>query len=127
MPPRPDQFRASLPVDLDEAHLAEQSGGDQELAREVLALFVSRAPVLLARIAEGGPDARDAAHALKGAALALGAWQVATAAEAVERAAAEGRPYPLDSLAAAVFDACRSATLLLQRAGGPLAFGRSVA
>lgn len=127
MQSRPERPLADCTVDIDEAHLAEQSGGDQELAREVLSLFMGRAPVLLSRIAAGSADARDAAHALKGTALALGAWRVAAVAETAERAAAEGFRPPLDDLATAISGACAAAARLLQRSGGPLAIGRSVA
>ena len=72
-------------IDLD--HLALQTGGDQELERELLALFAQQC-VRHLRTIHHGDDARtrmDAAHTLKGAARAIGAWQVADAADAIER------------------------------------------
>jgi HPt (histidine-containing phosphotransfer) domain-containing protein len=75
------------PQILDAAHLARQTFGDHELEREVLGLFDEQCGRLLPIIsAEGEAEARaDAAHTLKGAARAVGAWRVAEAAEAVER------------------------------------------
>ena len=76
-------------IDLD--HLALQTGGDQELERELLALFAQQCVRHLRTIHNGG-DAKtrmDAAHTLKGAARAIGAWQVADAADAIERHIAE--------------------------------------
>ncbi|WP_248306884.1 Hpt domain-containing protein [Bosea sp. AAP35] len=76
-------------IDLD--HLARQTGGDQELERELLALFAQQCVRQLRSIHQA-PDAgsrMDAAHTLKGAALAIGAWQVADAADAIERLTAE--------------------------------------
>jgi HPt (histidine-containing phosphotransfer) domain-containing protein len=116
-----------LSADFDVAHLAAQSGGDQDVAREVLSLFVARAPALLSRIADGGADARDAAHALKGAALAIGAWRVAAAAEATEAAAAASLRPPCAELASAVSAACAEALRLLQNPRGPLAMSGTVA
>ncbi|KPH80458.1 MULTISPECIES: Hpt domain-containing protein [Bosea] len=76
-------------IDLD--HLALQTGGDQDLERELLALFAQQC-VRHLRTIHNGDDARtrmDAAHTLKGAARAIGAWQVADAADAIERHLAE--------------------------------------
>ena len=72
-------------IDLD--HLAVQTGGDLELERELLALFAQQCVRHLRTIHQAA-DARtrmDAAHTLKGAARAIGAWQVADAADAIER------------------------------------------
>lgn len=73
------------PIDL--VHLARQTGGDHALERELLALFAQQCVRHLRTIHAAG-DARmriDAAHTLKGAAQAIGAWQVAEAADAIER------------------------------------------
>jgi HPt (histidine-containing phosphotransfer) domain-containing protein len=72
---------------IDLEHLARQTGGDHELERELLCLFAQQCVRHLRTIHAGG-DARtrmDAAHTLKGAAQAIGAWTVAEAAEAMER------------------------------------------
>lgn len=72
---------------IDLVHLARQTGGDQDLERELLALFAQQC-VRHLRTIHAAEDARirmDAAHTLKGAALAIGAWQVADAADAIEQ------------------------------------------
>lgn len=75
----------------DRRHLAQQTGGDLALQRELLEMFRDRAPLLLdamQRLTET-PQAParalcDLAHQLKGSALAIGAFNVALAAGAVE-------------------------------------------
>lgn len=72
---------------IDLAHLARQTGGDHDLERELLALF-SQQCVRHLRTIHAASDAQariDAAHTLKGAASAIGAWQVAEAADVIER------------------------------------------
>lgn len=81
---------SASPIDL--VHLSRQTGGDHALERELLVLF-ARQCVQQLRTIHVGPDARmraDAAHTLKGAARAVGAWQVADAADTVERIASGG-------------------------------------
>jgi HPt (histidine-containing phosphotransfer) domain-containing protein len=97
------------PIDL--AHLARQTGGDHALERELLVLF-SQQCVRHLRTIHAGENARarmDAAHTLKGAALAIGAWQVADAADAIERQLAQPDPRrvetAMDSLALAAAEA----------------------
>ncbi len=72
---------------IDLAHLARQTGGDHELERELLALFSQQCARHLRTIhAAADPQARiDAAHTLRGAASAVGAWQVAEAAGVIEQ------------------------------------------
>ena len=61
----------------------------KSLEAEVLALFDRQADMLLARMEQAAPAAAAAfAHTIKGSARGIGAWRVAEAAEAVERAAA---------------------------------------
>lgn len=75
----------------DRRHLAQQTGGDLALQRELLEMFRDRAPLLLdamQRLIET-PQAPtralcDLAHQLKGSALAIGAFNVALAAGTVE-------------------------------------------
>ena len=61
---------------------------DRSLAREVLVLFGQQAEGLLMQIADAGDERvrREAAHRLKGAARAVGAFEVARAAEDIETA-----------------------------------------
>jgi len=74
---------------LDRNHLAHITLGDEALEREVLGLFHRQAAMLLGRMANQSPRVIAAmAHTLTGSARGVGAWQVAAAAEAVERAAA---------------------------------------
>jgi HPt (histidine-containing phosphotransfer) domain-containing protein len=82
-----DRSPAGADTAIDAAHLARMTLGEVSLEREVLALFDRQAEVLLPRIRGGaGPIAAASAHTLKGSALGIGAFAVARAAEAVERA-----------------------------------------
>ena len=80
---------APLSAPIDREHLARMTLGDDSLEREVLALFDRQADMLLARMSKSAPAvAGAAAHTLKGSARGIGAWRVASAAEAVELAVA---------------------------------------
>jgi HPt (histidine-containing phosphotransfer) domain-containing protein len=73
---------------IDLAHLGRMTLGEKSLEAEVLALFGRQADMLLARMGQAPPAAAAAfAHTIKGSARGIGAWRVAEAAEAVERAA----------------------------------------
>jgi HPt (histidine-containing phosphotransfer) domain-containing protein len=77
------------PVDL--VHLARQTDGDAVLQQELLALFDRQSASLLAVASDHLAERRrraDAAHQLKGSALAMGAGAVARAAAVVETALA---------------------------------------
>jgi HPt (histidine-containing phosphotransfer) domain-containing protein len=79
-----------VPIDwpIDVTHLARMTLGDSSLEREVLQLFDRQAEMLLARMQQAAPAAAAAhAHTLKGSSRGIGAWKVASAAEAVELAA----------------------------------------
>jgi HPt (histidine-containing phosphotransfer) domain-containing protein len=94
---------------VDLAHLARMTLGEKGLEREVLDLFERQADMLLARMAAEGPRMLGAlAHTLAGSASGIGAWRVAEAATALERAAAVPGTGALaglvDHLAAAVAD-----------------------
>lgn len=75
----------SRPVDL--THLARQTFGQRDLEQEVLRLFLNHSSIHLARLKGASDQAgqRAAAHFIKGSARGIGAWQVATAADIVER------------------------------------------
>jgi HPt (histidine-containing phosphotransfer) domain-containing protein len=97
---------AAEPV-IDLAHLARMTLGDKSLEAEVLALFERQTGILLARMQQfPSPAAGAFAHTLKGSARGIGAWRVAEAADAVERAATAPRPVdlvdPLERLARAI-------------------------
>lgn len=96
---------------IDFAYLSRQTAGDHELERELLALFAQQC-VLHLRAIHGGADRQqrvDAAHTLKGAARAVGAWQVAEAADRIEEGLAgpeqKTSEAALDALALAVAEA----------------------
>jgi HPt (histidine-containing phosphotransfer) domain-containing protein len=79
----------------DRNALMEQLGGDQQLAREVIDLFLRDCPVQLSAIkaALDQGDAREVyvmAHTLKGAASTLAAGEVAEAAHALEQLGRDG-------------------------------------
>ncbi|KAB1074682.1 Hpt domain-containing protein [Methylobacterium planeticum] len=79
---------------IDRTHLAAQTCGDSDLAREVLGLFARQCRDLLPGIADAGLDAptrADLAHTLKGSALGVGALGVAGASTIVEEALRQGR------------------------------------
>lgn len=74
---------------IDHAQLAEQTGGDADLAREVLALFRQQCDRLLPGISDGNLSARqraDLAHTLKGSALGVGGGPLAACAARIENA-----------------------------------------
>ena len=79
--------RPSLPVmDLD--HLSAMTGGDHDLAVEVIEIFQHQAQ-LWSRLLDPRLEARewsDAAHTLKGASLGIGALKLAAACERAEKA-----------------------------------------
>ena len=73
---------------IDEDHLGRMTLGDRRLEREVLEIFVRQTVIMLERIAGAEPAlAAAAAHTLTGSARGIGAWQVARAAEQLERVA----------------------------------------
>ena len=103
--------RARQDPAIDEAYLACQTGGDAALAGELLAMFSEQGALHLATIRGQAPlqQRLDAAHTLKGAASAVGALRVATAAGEAEDAlkAGEGSAdAALAELTDAVAEAC---------------------
>jgi HPt (histidine-containing phosphotransfer) domain-containing protein len=91
---------------IDIAHLSRMTLGERSLEREVLALFDRQADMLLPRIRRGEPAvAAAAAHTLKGSANGIGAFRVARAAEAVERAQDATIKAAIDALAAVLAEA----------------------
>jgi HPt (histidine-containing phosphotransfer) domain-containing protein len=102
---------------IDLVHLARQTDGDLALQQELLALFAKQLESLLAQSSDCSAERRrraDAAHQLKGSALAVGAGAVARASAAVKAALAADADGPeaaesaLAALAAAV-EAARAA------------------
>lgn len=84
----PDNTGRSIPsarTPIDFTHLARQTLGDKGLEVEILQLFARQARQSMTEIMEGGVERRrQAAHRLKGAALAIGAAGIADAAAAIE-------------------------------------------
>ncbi len=95
------------PIDL--VHLSRMTLGDRTLERDVLSLFERQIGFLMDRIETAtAPVAAAAAHTLKGSALGIGAFALATAATQVEQAAMigdeGGRAEGVDSLRVAIRD-----------------------
>jgi HPt (histidine-containing phosphotransfer) domain-containing protein len=86
VPSEPGTSTSQPAIDL--VHLGRMTLGEKSLEAEVLALFDRQAGMLFARMEWAAPPAAAAfAHTIKGSARGIGAWRVAEAAEAVERAA----------------------------------------
>lgn len=84
---------------LDRSHLADYTGGDRELEREIIGLFLANLPSYLEAFERAGEaEWRSAAHRLKGAARSIGARALAAAAAAAEEADPEERPGLLSML-----------------------------
>jgi HPt (histidine-containing phosphotransfer) domain-containing protein len=82
--PSPPLAPVDGPIDL--AHLHRMTLGDASLEQEVLAMFAGQAIGLMEALARFPADAAELAHKLKGSAQAIGACQVAEAAEWLESA-----------------------------------------
>lgn len=109
-------------IDLD--HLSRQTLGDRALERDVLTLFERQARQVLAQLAQPPREAENKwrgglAHTLKGSARAIGAFEVARAAERYEEAV-NGRPNEIVArflqVARAVDEARAAIAALLERA-----------
>jgi HPt (histidine-containing phosphotransfer) domain-containing protein len=99
--------------------LLSQLAGDEDLAREMVALFISECPrmrrALVDAFASGSPDAvRRAAHSFKGAVSNFSDDGLTATARQLEQTAAEGR---LDD-AATLFERLEQETDDLVRAMG---------
>ncbi len=90
---RADQSLTALAL-VDRCHLARFTLGDAALESEILGLFAGQAPSTLADLAQSRSPKEwlNAAHTLKGSARAIGAWQVAACAEALEKLEFPARP-----------------------------------
>ncbi len=84
------------PIDL--VHLARTTLGDPSMEGEMLEAFGLKTSMLILRMQQAARSSIfAAAQALKGSARGIGAWRVASAAEAVELAAASGAEPELKS------------------------------
>ncbi len=113
---RPDRITPLPPVAGDEGrsrdarsaaidwdHLSRQTFGDGELEKELLTMFARQAGLFAARLGEPARGDQnkwrgDVAHTLKGSARAIGAFELAAAAEAYETALNGGADEPADRL-----------------------------
>ncbi len=91
LPPPPIDSIPSPPLvpddgPIDMTHLSRMTLGDRGLACDVLAMFVKQTAQLLAALAATPVDAAALAHTLKGSARAVGAFDVAASASALEAA-----------------------------------------
>lgn len=91
--------------------------GETALQREVLAMFLAQSSRLIAALADASAKVSTLSHTLKGSASAVGAFDVAERAAALEAASRQGRDgaRPLAELAAAVAEARGAIETLLQR------------
>jgi HPt (histidine-containing phosphotransfer) domain-containing protein len=89
----PDNYRGYTPSQhrpIDLVHLARQTSGDKALELEVLHTFARQARSCMNELSSGQADIiTQTAHKLKGAALAIGAFNVSAAAEKVESKASD--------------------------------------
>ena len=95
----PDNYRGFTPSHnrpIDLVHLATQTSGDKDLELEVLRTFARQARICMSE------TVTRTAHKLRGAALAIGAFNVSEAAERVEAHA--GDAGGLASLGSAVLE-----------------------
>jgi HPt (histidine-containing phosphotransfer) domain-containing protein len=86
--PSPPLVPDDGPIDI--AHLQRMTLDDAKLEREVLGMFAGQAVRLMEALAALPADAAELAHALNGSARAIGAFQVADAAEGFEAVMREG-------------------------------------
>jgi HPt (histidine-containing phosphotransfer) domain-containing protein len=86
--PSPPLVPDDGPIDIE--HLRRMTLGDASLEHEVLAMFSAQAVRLIGALAKLPADAGALAHTLKGSARAIGAMDVADAAEALEAALQNG-------------------------------------
>jgi hypothetical protein len=103
---RAELARRLVPV-LDPARLDELAAGVGDALWTMLESYRAALPGRLDRLrAATGPDElRDAAHALRSPSASFGVARLATRLEAVERAAAAGRPAGLDGVLHAAAEA----------------------
>jgi HPt (histidine-containing phosphotransfer) domain-containing protein len=101
-----ERSHTSMPV-FDRASLLRRVGGDEELLKVIVGVFVDDAPASVRRM-QAAFDGNDvtalhlAAHALKGASATISAEALRTAADSLEQLAAGSRTAPCAPCLAAV-------------------------
>lgn len=108
--PADQEYSSGQPVNL--AHLRRYTLGDKALEDEVLQLFLTQLPLTLAALGSAATerDWKIAAHTLKGASRAVGAWRIARMAQLAEELAgneSKARSEVLAKLDAAASEASR--------------------
>lgn len=113
--PSPPLAPENGPIDI--VHLERMTLGDHCLEREVLAMFAAQSGTVLRALAAVPPDASALAHTLKGSARAIGAFDVADAAERLETALSDDSRVAkaLADLNAAVAEATAAIDAILLR------------
>jgi HPt (histidine-containing phosphotransfer) domain-containing protein len=108
---------------IDRAFLARFTMGNAALEREILELFAQQMPLYVEqlRVASSARAWKEAAHGIKGAALAVGAHQLAELAQEAERLEIEGsngalRGQSAEAVAAASAEVCRHIACLFATA-----------
>jgi HPt (histidine-containing phosphotransfer) domain-containing protein len=104
---------------IDRAYLARFTLGNAALEREVLLLFAAQIPLYVEqlRTAITRKAWKDAAHSIKGSALAVGAHRLASLAQVAEQLDVEGDPaHAVAALAASADEACRHIAFLFATA-----------
>ena len=107
------ELSADHPIDL--THLAQYTGGERHLNCEIFRLFSDQCMQSLRALEAGlevadGKDWRDTAHALKGAALGIGAFALAESAGIAEGLDPRNEPAQAARVLAALD--CRSKVVL---------------
>jgi HPt (histidine-containing phosphotransfer) domain-containing protein len=108
---------------IDLVHLARQTDNDSALEEELLGLFDRQSASLLAQLsAEDAPRRGrvDAAHMLRGSALAVGAGPVARAAQALETSLERpnAEKFEIEAALAALAEAIAEARAVIARLRG---------
>jgi len=101
-----DEPEAAAPPKLiDRAHLSTMTGGDTELAQEVIEIFRHQADLWSRMLDATAPPRQwaDAAHAIKGAALSLGAEQLVASCKTAEEAGRAHEQQPVSHAHAAIY------------------------
>ncbi|MEQ8559208.1 MAG: Hpt domain-containing protein [Henriciella sp.] len=115
-------------TDLDLDHLLSMTGGDVDLAEEVIDIFRQQVEIWSRLLDPRAPASQwaDAAHTLKGAALSIGAHELAERCRVAEQTGREVPPTPAGAALllndvkdeiAATLDACGRAVHALSRPG----------
>jgi HPt (histidine-containing phosphotransfer) domain-containing protein len=89
---------------VDFGYLEGFAAGDRQVVSEVLALFVQQADLWATALDAAGPDWRDVAHTIKGAARGVGAHALGDACAEAEATGEGGLPAVRAALDAAVAD-----------------------